>query len=81
MLVDLLLLVVVGHALKVAVVVDLLDYLVNVALDVLPHAPQLLHRLSYLIRLDLANLSTPFGLFIHKIQMLVPDVLKILEQR
>ena len=78
---DLLLLAVVGHALQVAAVVDLLDYLVHVALDVLPHAPQLLHRLPDLVRLDLADLGTPLGLFVHKVQVLVPDVLEVLEER
>lgn len=74
MLMNSLLLVVVGHALKIAVLIDCLHNLINISFDILPDGLQLLKGLPDLIGLDLADLVGPFRLFVQEVEVLVSHI-------
>ena len=65
---------VVAHAFQVTFILHFLHDLIDVALDVTPHAADLLQRLPHLGPLDLADLSVPLRLLIQELQVFVPDV-------
>ncbi len=68
------LLAVVGHALQVALVLHFLHDLIDVALDVHTHTPDLLQRLRHLSRLDLADLTVSLRFLLQELQVFIADV-------
>ena len=72
------LLLIVAHALDVALLLHLLNNLIHVALNVCPHTPDLLQRLNNLRSLNRAYLMVAMGLFIKELKMLISNVRDIL---
>lgn len=81
MLVDPFLLVIICHALAVALFLDFLHNFFHVALDILPHGPELFKGLTYFCSFDLTDLGIPLGLFLKEVEVLITDVFEILEER
>lgn len=72
---------VVGHAFGIAVFVNLVDYLIDVAGDVLMHGRDFLQGFADLGCFDLANLSVAVLFFLQEMEMLISNVLKIFHHR
>lgn len=74
MFMDLFFLIVVGHTLQVALMVNLLNYLIHIGLNVLPHCLQFFDSLSDFVSFDLTKLTIPLSLLINKGQVFLSDV-------